>query len=112
MELFYNLKSTFKFPVAIQAFDTLCESVMLKVALSMEEVWKQNIRTLQNASRVDEACISHPLKDWLQGCAVFNLRSICQKRATYGLRTTWKLLRRGRKMDASCSVSFTLICFQ
>ena len=104
MELFYYLKATFHLPVAIQAFDTLCESVMLKVRLSMDTVWKQSICTLQEASRHDDACMDHPLKAWLQGCAVFNLRTICQRRATCELWSAYNMEVTSKTKTNACQL--------
>jgi hypothetical protein len=77
LDLFHNLQSKCKFPVALKAFDTLCASVMWKTGLSMEASWKHGIEILEQGAKHDDAYLIHPFEGWLQGCAVVKLREVC-----------------------------------
>lgn len=85
MDLFHNLQSNCYFPVAVKAFDTLCTSIILKTGLTMEASWRQGVKVLEEAAMEDDACLSHPLKQWLQGCAVYKLKEICTSRHRHNL---------------------------
>ena len=77
LDLFHNLHTQCKFPVALKAFDTLCASVLWKKGVLMEASWKHGIETLEQGARHDDASFIHPFKGWLEGCAVVKLREIC-----------------------------------
>ena len=76
-ELFFHLKACKLFPIDLKAYDTLCQSALLKTALTIEG-WQEAHQGLHFERRGDDDLFSFPFPQWLDTLAVVNLQKVAE----------------------------------